>query len=427
MEYFPKVLIVSSYDMNARDNQGSITIGSYFDSWPQESISQVVCGIFNVEKRGKVNRNTFVLSVGDIFILNRWLENKRTAKASGDDLLPVISRQSTVYYRIKENIRRFFTTTSELFPYNFSKELFQFINDFNPEYIYSTIDRAQVILLVDEIRLRTGVKIAPHFMDDFPNTIFKSPLTFFHRKYILNKLNNLVKSSKICFCISKSMCEEYKKRYFKNNFYVLMNCVEKYQGDLTKYRIKNDKFVFFYAGGLHLKRDSILLILCNYLSKTIDRELVFNIYTSERDWAQCKESFSNFSFINYHGYKSVEEINQSMLKSDVLVFLESFDQAVKDYTRYSISTKIPEYLSTGVKILAIGPPDVGSIAYLKNNDASYVIDDLTNDEIFDIELNKIFSGFGDEDIIRNACNLFHKNHTKADNVKSLQNILLNCK
>lgn len=427
MEYFPKVLIVSSYDMNARNNQSSITIRSYFGSWPQECISQVVCGVFNVEKRGRVDKNTFVLAVDDIFILNRWLKNKRPAKANGDDLLPVITRQSTIYYRIKENIRRFFTSTSELFPYNISLDLLQFINEFNPEYIYSTVDRAQVILLLDEISLRIGAKIAPHFMDDFPNTIFKSPLTFFHRKYILNKLNNLVKSSKICFCISKSMCEEYKKRYNKNNFYALMNSVEKYQGNLTKNRTNNNKFVFFYAGGLHLKRDSVLLMLCNYLSKTIDRELVFNIYTSERDWAQCKESFLNFSFINYHGYKSVEEINQSMLKSDVLVFLESFDQAIKEYTKYSISTKIPEYLSTGVKILAIGPPDVGSIAYLKNNDAAYVIDDLTNDKIFDIEVNKIFSGFGDDDIIRNACNLFHKNHTKAKNVKSLQNIFINCK
>lgn len=413
--------------MNAKDNQSSITIGSYFDSWPKDCISQVVCGVFNVKKRGKVNRNTFMLSIDDIFILNRWVANKRTAKVIGDSLLPVITKQSTFFFRIKESIRRFFTSTSELFPYNFSNDLLQFINEFKPDFIYSTVDRAQVILLLDEIRLVTGAKIAPHFMDDFPTTIFKSPLTLLHRKYILNKLYKLIKSSKICFCISNSMCEEYKKRYKRNNFYILMNCVEKYQGNIVKYRAKNDKYVFFYAGGLHLKRDSVLLILCNYLSRIIERDIVFNIYTSVRDWEQCKDSFSNFSFINYRGYQSVKEINLSMLQSDVLVFLESFDQTVKEYTKYSISTKIPEYLSTGVKILAIGPPDIGSIAYLKNNDAAYVIDDITNDEIFDFEINKLFSGFRNEDIIRNASNLFHRNHTKAENVKSLQKIFINCK
>lgn len=426
MDYFPKVLIVSSYDMNAKDNQSSITIGSYFDSWPKDCISQVVCGVFNVKKRGKVNRNTFMLSIDDIFILNRWVANKRTAKVIGDSLLPVITKQSTFFFRIKESIRRFFTSTSELFPYNFSNDLLQFINEFKPDFIYSTVDRAQVILLLDEIRLVTGAKIAPHFMDDFPTTIFKSPLTFFHRKYILFKLKNIVNSSKLCFCISNTMCAEYKKRYNRNDFYSLMNCVEKYHGGLTKNQ-KNDKFVFFYAGGLHLKRDSILLKLCHYLAKTIEREFVFNIYTPERDWEKCKGNFSQYSFINYHGYISVEELNKSMLKSDVLVLLESFDQSVKEYTKYSISTKIPEYLSTGIKILAIGPPDVGSIAYLKNNNSAYVIEDLNNKEIFNIVINEILSGFGNIEITRNAYILFHRNHTKAKNVEALRRTLINSK
>lgn len=427
MDYFPKVLIISSYDMNARDNQSSITIGSYFDSWPQDSISQVVCGVFNVKKRGKVNKNTFVLSVEEIFILNKFFCNQRTAKASGNELLPVITRQSSLAFRFKEHIRRFFTSTSELFPYIISNDLLQFVKEANPEFIYSTVDRPQVILLLDEIRRRISAKILPHFMDDFPTTIFKSPLTFIHRKYILFKLKNLVNSSKLCFCISNTMCEEYKKRYIKNDFYALMNCVEKYRGVGKITRIENEKLVFFYAGGLHLKRDNVLFMLCNYLSKTIKQDFIFNIYTHKKDWDNCKDVLSNYYFINYQGYKSSDEINKSMSRSDVLVFLESFDKSVKKYTRYSISTKIPEYLSTGVKILAIGPSDVGSIEYLKSNNSAFIIDDEFNIDMFQSVIKKITSEFGNEEITRNALNLFYTNHQKEDIVLFLRRILYNYK
>ena len=66
------------------------------------------------------------------------------------------------------------------------------------------------------------------------------------------------------------------------------------------------------------------------------------------------------------------EIRQS---SDFLVHAESFDSENKKVTMLSISTKIPEYLSSNRCIVAIGPSEIASINLIKENDLGIVLSD----------------------------------------------------
>ena len=58
--------------------------------------------------------------------------------------------------------------------------------------------------------------------------------------------------------------------------------------------------------------------------------------------------------------------------------VESFDEKSKNSTRYSLSTKIPEYLNSGVCIFAYGPDDIASIEYLKENSVAFVCSNKTD-------------------------------------------------
>ena len=49
-----------------------------------------------------------------------------------------------------------------------------------------------------------------------------------------------------------------------------------------------------------------------------------------------------------------------------MVVVESSDPQYIEKTKYSFSTKIPEYLSVGRLILAVGPQNVSSISYLED-------------------------------------------------------------
>ena len=61
-------------------------------------------------------------------------------------------------------------------------------------------------------------------------------------------------------------------------------------------------------------------------------------------------------------------------EADILLHVESFNEKMKKYTRLSISTKIPEYLASKRLIIAIGPVDIASIEYLKDNKAALILD-----------------------------------------------------
>ena len=89
------------------------------------------------------------------------------------------------------------------------------------------------------------------------------------------------------------------------------------------------------------------------------------------------------------------------------MLLESFDENLLNYTRLSLSTKIPEYLSSGKPIFAAGHSEQGSIKYLNEYNAAYVTTDKNNIEsafIDFIEENEI------EKKLYTAKKLFLQNH-----------------
>jgi hypothetical protein len=420
---YPKVLVVSSFKLYKDDNQTSITLRSYFEKWPKDRIAQVVCGNFNEEEKKKLENNVFVLSLKDIRILKYLLKEKRIPSATGDNTLPVIPAKATLLFRLKRSFRMFLIATAELCPYFISKELLNFISDFNADAVYTTLENPRVIHLVQHIQKISNIKIIPHFMDDYPSTVFKNPSTRIHRLIVLNKLKNLIASSPACFCISQSMCIEYTKRYEKEEFYPLMNCIEEYYGNSEEYFENEDIIKFCYTGGLHLQRDQVLEQLIKYMALIKDINFEFTIYTQKSVWDICSDQFSKFPFVSYGGYKNKDQILEKMKQSDVLVFAESFDVSVQNYTKFSISTKIPEYLSVGKNILAIGPKGIASIDYLKDNNAAYIITDLDDFKAINLVINDIINKKNSQIMIKNAKKLFIQNHLRFKQELLLKSIL----
>ena len=91
------------------------------------------------------------------------------------------------------------------------------------------------------------------------------------------------------------------------------------------------------------------------------------------------------------------------------MFVESLKEEMLEYTRLSMSTKIPEFLSCGRPIFAIGNSRQGSISYLKEHQAAFVVDDLNQIEICFKEFLNIENQI---QIVNNAKGLFLKNHIK---------------
>ncbi|GAB3957775.1 hypothetical protein GCM10027614_73890 [Micromonospora vulcania] len=72
-----------------------------------------------------------------------------------------------------------------------------------------------------------------------------------------------------------------------------------------------------------------------------------------------------------------DEVPAALRSADVLVHIESFDQEIRRYTRYSVSTKIPQYLASGRPIFGYGPAEVASMNHIQEANAGVIVG--TND------------------------------------------------
>jgi glycosyltransferase involved in cell wall biosynthesis len=113
------------------------------------------------------------------------------------------------------------------------------------------------------------------------------------------------------------------------------------------------------------------------------------IYAPQRDL--CPEVMADLREIPsiiIAGSLLADQVMPELSRADVLVHVESFGAAAREYTRLSISTKIPQYMASGRAILAYGPSEVASCAYITETGAGLVVGDR-NPDVLDVAIKKL--------------------------------------
>lgn len=423
---YPKVLVLSVYDYYHGVDASSITIRSLFCGWPKAKLCHIYCGVY--ERLDGMYSNRLNLDTQNIVfgkIIDR-LKNEKDKFIDNSDPNNevVIVKSSKSQSKIKQKIKMFFSATADMFPYELDIKLRDFILNEKPDVIYLIPSSARTIDLVLKLNKTFSIPVLPHFMDDWPSTIYTDSLfCFLQRQLTLHKLNKLLRISKLNLVISENMKNEYCKRYSGNEFYSIMNSLPEYTANHIKNEKINAKKRFCYSGGLHLNRWAALYDFCTSLVDA--KEVEVDIYTNETDWYKLKNKFSEFEFVTYKGFVRPNEVVSVLKIYDYLIYLESFDENIKKYTKFSISTKVPEYLSLGKPIIAVGPSEITSISYLKENDVALVLDE-NNKPLWNIILSDIIKNpeyFNDK--IYNSKLLFEKNHIQKKQQLFFLDILRN--
>ena len=101
-------------------------------------------------------------------------------------------------------------------------------------------------------------------------------------------------------------------------------------------------------------------------------DITLNVYTNVAPEKNILEEFSNLS-INYKGSIGSDQLYLEMKKSNFLLHIESDDSDSISKTKLSVSTKIPEYLSTSIPIISFGPIEVASMRILSDNLIGFVL------------------------------------------------------
>ena len=106
------------------------------------------------------------------------------------------------------------------------------------------------------------------------------------------------------------------------------------------------------------------------------KKCYLDIYSATPLTDAMKTEMDAIESVIFHGAVSGSEVRKIQMDADYLVHVEGFSKESICSTRMSFSTKIPDYLSTGNVMFAIGPAEINSIQVLQSRDIAVVCDSL---------------------------------------------------
>lgn len=427
MENLPKILIIGSYTFDGSDAT-SITLKNLFTGWEKDKIA-FLCFASSSQK----NQSDYLK-----FSISKLLFGNFAVSTDSDSLINKVRASRSMVIGVQGAIKDRSIKTSifnlvhtivsahrAIIPYKYTADLETFLEEYKPDIIYSLLGDIRTMQMANKISTKFDIPIIPHFMDDWQNTMYSgNSFLIIPRLILLLNLRKIMGRSTIGLTISQKMADEYSEK-FKKNFITLMNCVnETTKAPDFKHISYHNAVNFCYSGGLHLDRSKSLLSICLALQKlNTNKNFTLSIYSKEMDWLKCGQEFDDFDFVKYMGFIKSEEILEKLIKQDILIHVESFDPKIVKYTRLSISTKIPEYLSMAKPIIAIGPPNIASIEYLASNQCALIFSENNTKNIE----SKLKTVLNDDNILKSMCEnayiLFKNNHTSNLQRALLRNII----
>ncbi len=377
MNISKRILILSNNVLSLTSNNGK-TIWSLFEDYHRDKLFQ----LFTRNELPSININSyFRITDKDVF------KGKLFREYCGKCVDIVSSEEQNLAYKNKTSIIKrtsFSCLMRELLWAGGwkSKQLDIWLKKVNPDIIFFVAgDTLFSYAICRYIAKKTKASINVYVTDDY--ILKKNCENFFDilkRKLIYNRLKNILSRAKTFFTISEKMKCEYYNIFGKDSIPVF-NISERLYRE-SEYIENNDNVVFVYAGSLYYGRDEILIKIARCLEKinsTIENKAKLQVFSNQ----EPSEKIINYLTIPgtslYGGSLSRKLMVNKLNEADVLIFAESFDIEQIEKTRLSLSTKIPEYLSVGKLILAVGPKNIGSMEFLENVAVCvYNTDDLMN-------------------------------------------------
>lgn len=382
MKTYPKILIISHNLYDISNNIGK-TLVSLLNGWPQDKVSQIY--LRNDSPSFKYSNDYYCITdksvLKSIFSFRHILAGKVVQYSHNNE----ISQAEKSLYNIGNHRIPLISLIRDLLWYTGvwkTHNLKKWLIDINPQIIlFAPNDYwlAYDIALYAHSILK--IPVIPFYMDDtFYYNVQTGIIDRFRRNILYHKAIKINEIANVIFTINDYMSEEYAQ-LFKKACYAFVNSVPVSSHDYKD--SCQDYYTVSYLGNLHSNRWQSICEIGKVLDEIAVKhnvEIVFNIYTLSYIENKVKDRFSSIKSIQLRGGVTSEKVREIQCESDVLIHVEAFDQKSINSTRLSLSTKIPEYLSTGVPVFAYGPSQIASMRYLHDNNLScvcYEYNDLT--------------------------------------------------
>jgi len=370
---YPKILIISNNALSNNDNNGK-TILSFFKEYPDERLAQLY--LRNEEYNCDKIISHMRISEIDIFraILPFYYRNSNLNIDRSDKIEHLSysrkNKQLALNRIFTLQITRVIREAIWLTGLWNSNSLRRWLKDVAPERIFFLAgDSLFAYNIVEFIKDEYNLPVTLFITDDYVlSREFYGVFQGLRKIVLRQKLKQAVNNCSNYITISEKMRQAYFQKFKKDSLvsmYKIDSCNIFRSSSSHLPRVGNDGITLVYVGGLQLGRDKVIYNIIDAIdeiNRVYDRNVVLNIYSKN---LVTNKAIIGKSSWQYRGVLHNEkDVMEELVKADVLLFVETFRKRYKPRIEYSLSTKVPEYLSVGKPIFAVGPKYSGSMQYL---------------------------------------------------------------
>lgn len=375
---YPRVLIINGEPISALSATG-ITLNNLFGGWPPESLAQIVTSSLAHEHRVGFEYQLRVNERRGLSWMRGWMGP--AVKAALKDTLGQAQESSSEY--IISTLRSGARKWLDLVPYELPHQIEKTIAQFRPDIVYTCLGNIQISTLALGCAKLCQVSIIPHFMDSWMSTMYaRRPDLVVHRRRLISTVQRVIGSAPVGMAISDLMAAEYASTYGVP-FHTFMNCTSvttEMQPEAAFDPAIGPRFV--YVGGLHLGRWRSLKAIGEALACVNSEGIAgkLYIYAPTKDIREFRDQLAGPS-VEIIGSLAPHEVPNVLRGGHVMVHVESFEKRIREYTRLSMSTKIPQYLAAGRPLLCYGPSEIASCRFIKDNECGLVASSQEQSEL----------------------------------------------
>lgn len=386
----PNVLIISSNPLSSTMSNGK-TLASFFENYPREHLFQ----LYYYEWLPDIDIKSY-FKISDQDMLKRFFHKKdnsgivQCAEPNAENVTMINSNNKASKGYLKRLLREFLWLGNRWL----NNELDTWLDYVSPDVCFFVAGNCAFShTICNYVCNKYRASLFTYVTDDyFLKRHEFSPFFWLHRSWYTKKMQLSVDRCEQFFTISSKMQKEYMRLFGKKSL-MLVNLTDYATNneEVNEKSLYDDCLSLVYAGSLYYGREEIILKISEMIEKINLKsqfKIRFDIYTNNSMSKKAQRIMAHYNYSNIHNSVGANELKKILINCDIPVFVESFDKKNIEKVRLSFSTKIPEYLSLGKCILAVGPNNVSSIEYLM--DCAWCITDLPDIDkgIYELVKNK---------------------------------------
>lgn len=380
MNNYPRILIFGQPFNNYTG--GGITLSNLFKGWPKDRIAVAATGHVLQSISTDVCDTYYLLGKEEqkwIFPFNylqRTFLSGLMSFSKKEDLSEIQPGQVNIRKIFVDKIFFPFLQWCGLFYWlskiSFSSKFMDWLDEFKPEILYFQVTTREGILFSIQLCDYLGIPSVIHNMDDWPSTISNKGLfKEYWRKTIDKEFRKLLDRMTLYLSISHAMTNEYKKRYNKA-FKAFHNPIEtRYWQPYckTNFNLSKDHVRILYSGRIGVGITESLVEVANVIEEINQSwgNIKLYIQSPSSDY-KVRRSLQKHDCIIINPVTDYCKLPEIFSQADILLIANDFDKKGIDFLKYSMPTKVSEYMISGTPILLYASSETAISRFFTDNE-----------------------------------------------------------